>query len=73
MDTHPGPQKADSSEIRNLFKGEANKAVEDWLAARGKSVVAKAPVYLTRGQFIRVMRQFGFDSKVGDVQHHVMT
>jgi len=56
------PQKADESDHRNLFKDETNAAVDEWLAANNLS--NKTPAYLTRGQFIRVMRNFGFDSKV---------
>ena len=53
--------KADESDHRNLFKDETNAAVDEWLAANNLS--NKTPAYLTRGQFIRVMRNFGFDSK----------
>lgn len=55
--------KTDESDHRNLFKGETNRAVEEWLEAQGSSMLSKTPVYLTRGQFIRVMRNFGFDAK----------
>ena len=49
---------------KNLFANDTNTAVDKWIAAQQRHMLGKQPVYLTRGQFIRVMRNFGFDSKV---------